>query len=267
MTVEPKRVSKEIDVEHPQAFPYSDLQAVSTETVQTRVHMQLRQLLMMGRFQPGQALKINDLAKVLGTSTQPVRESIRQLVAERALEALPNRSARVPLLSPERIEDLRRVRLALEGLAAELATERATPQDIDTLRAIAEAGSQADDELLIEASVSRNMEFHFVLYRISGSTVLPPIIDSLWLQIGPGIRRSAEIFDARDGRGTAMHYRIIEGLRAKAAATVREAVEDDINRFFDLLQRTMSTPAAPPPLADASAKTRALPGSARVPSS
>ena len=76
---------------------------IQRETVQTRIHQQLRDLLMCGRFQPGQPLKMQELADLFGTSTQPVREAIRQLVAQKALEALPNRTARVPILSLERL--------------------------------------------------------------------------------------------------------------------------------------------------------------------
>ena len=216
----------------------SDVAPVMRETVQTRVHQQLRHLLMVGRFQPGQALKIHDLAEVFGTSAQPIRESIRQLVAERALEALPNRSARVPLMDDLRLEDLRRTRLALEGLAAELSAERATPADVEALAKIVDDEVEADEQLHVESSVSRNLEFHFRLYRISGSTVLPPIIEGLWLQIGPNIRRAAENFDARDGRGAELHIRTVEALKKGDIKGVRKAIEDDINRFFDLLARS-----------------------------
>ncbi len=216
----------------------SDVAPVMRETVQTRVHQQLRHLLMVGRFQPGQALKIHDLAEVFGTSAQPIRESIRQLVAERALEALPNRSARVPLMDDLRLEDLRRTRLALEGLAAELSAERATVADVEALAKIVDDEVEADEQLHVESSVSRNLEFHFRLYRISGSTVLPPIIEGLWLQIGPNIRRAAENFDARDGRGAELHIRTVEALKKGDIKGVRKAIEDDINRFFDLLARS-----------------------------
>lgn len=222
-------------------MPLSDVAPLMRETVQTRVHQHLRHLLMVGRFQPGQAMKIHDLAEVFGTSAQPVRESIRQLVAERALEALPNRSARVPLMDNDRLEDLRRTRLALEGLAAELSAERATPADIEALARIVNEEVEADDQLHVESSVSRNLDFHFTLYRISGSTILPPIIEGLWLQIGPNIRRAAENFDARDGRGAELHVRTVDALRKGDIKSVRAAIEDDINRFFDLLVR--STPA------------------------
>jgi DNA-binding GntR family transcriptional regulator len=213
----------------------SDLRAIKAETIQTRVHGQLRELLMIGRFRPGQALKIHDLAQVFGTSAQPVRESIRQLVTERALEALPNRSARVPLMTRERIEDLRRVRLAMEGLAAEMAAERVTPTDIAALRAMLDAANRADDKGDVEASVQHNMRFHFALYALSGSGTLLPFIESLWLQVGPGLRRSADSFDARDGRGTMMHSRMVEALERHDGPACRRAVEDDINRTFTLL--------------------------------
>ncbi|MBD0415561.1 GntR family transcriptional regulator [Oryzicola mucosus] len=222
-----------------------DVVPVLRETVQNRVHQQLRHLLMVGRFQPGQALKIHDLAEVFGTSAQPVRESIRQLVAERALEALPNRSARVPLMDDTRLEDLRRTRLALEGLAAEISAERATEEDIEALARIVDEEVRADEDLHVESSVNRNLEFHFRLYRISGSTVLLPIVEGLWLQVGPNIRRAAENFDARDGRGAELHIRTVAELRKGNVKGVRRAIEDDINRFFDLLVKPRPADAAP----------------------
>lgn len=222
------------------ALPIAEVHVVKAETMQSRVHAQLRQLLMLGRFQPGQALKIYDLAQAFGTSVQPVRESIRQLVAERALEALPNRSARIPQLTMERLIDLRRVRLALEGLAAEMAAERITGDGIALLRAHCRAESEADQKHEVELSVQWNMHFHFDLYRAAGSPTLMPFIESLWLQIGPWVRQSAEGFDARDGRGTIMHLRVLEALERRDAAATRRAVEDDINRTFDLVMANIS---------------------------
>jgi DNA-binding GntR family transcriptional regulator len=212
-----------------------DVIPVKRETVQARVHGALRHFLMIGRFQPGQALKINELAKAFGTSAQPIRESIRQLVAEKALEALPNRSARVPLMDVSRLEDLRRVRLAVEGLAAELGARYATPSEVATLERIVKAEIQADEEARIETSVALNLEFHFTLYRFSKSDILPSIIENLWLQVGPNIRRAAEVFDARGARGAEHHLKMLDALRRNDAEGVRRAIEQDINRFFDLL--------------------------------
>jgi DNA-binding GntR family transcriptional regulator len=216
-------------------FDLRDVIPVKRETVQARVHGALRHFLMTGRFQPGQALKIHELARAFGTSAQPIRESIRQLVAEKALEALPNRSARVPLVDASRLEDLRRVRLAVEGLAAELGASQATVDEVATLERVVKAEIQADEEMQVETSVALNLEFHFTLYRLSRSTILPSIIENLWLQVGPNIRRAAEVFDAREARGAKHHLEMLDALRRNDAQGVRKAIEQDINRFFDLL--------------------------------
>lgn len=212
------------------------IEPVRRDTMQARVHEELRRMLMLGQFGPGQALKLNDLADAFGTSAQPIRESIRQLAAERALDVIANRSARVPLLDAEQLDDLQRTRIALEGLATELATERATDEDIDKLAAIVEAGMDADDGGDLTASLSRNLDFHSTLYKLSGSTLLPPIIEGLWLRIGPLIRAAAEIFDATEGRGVELHVQTIEAMRRRDAAAARGAIEADINRFFALIR-------------------------------
>jgi DNA-binding GntR family transcriptional regulator len=214
---------------------------IPRETVQTRIHQQLRDLLMRGRFQPGQPLKMQEMADLFGTSTQPVREAIRQLVAEKALEALPNRTARVPILSLERLEDLCRARIAIESLAAELATERATKADLERLERLIEGETHADDTAQAELSVAQNQAFHFQLYQLSGSTVLPPIIEGLWLQVGPFIRKSAEYFDARAGRGAEFHIAAIKALRRRDAVRVGKAIAADINRSLDVIREVMFT--------------------------
>ena len=66
------------------------------ETLHDRVYAELRRSLIHGVFDAGQMLRIQDLAEKLQTSTMPVREALARLVSEQALEALPNRSVRVP---------------------------------------------------------------------------------------------------------------------------------------------------------------------------
>ena len=73
---------------------------------------------MAGRFQPGQTVTLRGLARSLGTSPMPVREALRRLIAERALDLGPNRSARVPVVTSAKYAEICEVRIALEGLAA-----------------------------------------------------------------------------------------------------------------------------------------------------
>ena len=95
----------------------AQLAPVGRETVQDRVYTELRRALIGGLFEPSQVLTIRGLADALVTSTMPVREALGRLITEKALEALPNRSVRVPPITLERMDDLLRARILIEGEA------------------------------------------------------------------------------------------------------------------------------------------------------
>lgn len=215
---------------------------VARETVHQRVYEQLRGLLMSGHFNPGQQLTITELARAFGTSAQPVRDAIRQLVAEKALLASPNRSAVVPTLDRAALEDVHAVRLSVEGLAAELAAARMSSADIDELERLVLQEVEADNAKRVEETVAQNRAFHVRLYSLSGSRVLPPIIDSLWLQIGPYIRRSVEYFDVQGGPSL-HHLEAIAAMRSGNPKAVRAAIERDIGRFFEIARAVIDADA------------------------
>lgn len=83
------------------------------------------------------------LSEELGISPTPIREAFARLVSERALVPGDRRSVRVPELDAERFLEIRELRLALEGIAAERAAARATEAEIDALEAVHAAVLQA----------------------------------------------------------------------------------------------------------------------------
>ncbi|WP_341897048.1 GntR family transcriptional regulator [Ferrovibrio terrae] len=215
---------------------------VARDTVQDRVYAELGDALICGRLQPGQQLTIRDLAAAFDTSVMPVREALRRLIAEKALDGQAQRSVRVPPMTAERLLDLRRTRLLVEGHAAELAAAHVTPALLAQLAAAdaayiaaAEAGD-ADQELLC------NQRFHFTLYEACASPSLLAIIRSLWLQSGPYIRTAVERHSDQtraSQRGTrgSFHSRIVAALRKRDIAAVRRALEADLSWAFDLLEK------------------------------
>jgi DNA-binding GntR family transcriptional regulator len=165
----------------------------------------------------------------------PVREALSRLVAERALESLPNRSVRVPMLSASQLRDLRDVRRAIEGLATEMAVPKMTRDDLEALAALVKAQRRADGAHRIEESVGENWRFHFTIYARAGSEALLPIIEGLWLRFGPYLRRAAALFEEGRGEATEFHALILAALRRGDAAAARRGIEADIARSFDLL--------------------------------
>jgi DNA-binding GntR family transcriptional regulator len=211
------------------------LARIERETVQERVYAALRDKLMRGGFEPGQKLKIADLAGALGTSAMPVRDALNRLAAERAVESLPNRGVRVPALSKASLQDLMEARFAVEGLAAERASIKISPAAISTLRGFVDTQSKTDDAHISEQSAEQNREFHFTIYRAAESSVLLPMIESLWLQCGPYLRIASERFDGRHGRGIDFHVEIVAALERGDGAAARRALQSDIGRAFELV--------------------------------
>ncbi len=211
------------------------LARVQRETVQEQIYLSLRDKLMRGGFAPGQKLKIAELAEAFGTSAMPVREALSRLTAERGLEGGANKSVHVPTLAKDRLEDLMQARFAVEGLAVTRAAALITSDCLTALKALIAAQSKTDHAHFSEASAEQNRLFHFTIYRQSGSSVLLPIIESLWLQFGPYLREASERFDGRDGRGTNFHVTIVKALARRDGDAARLALEADIGRSFDLI--------------------------------
>lgn len=156
--------------------------------MRSEVYDGIRTSLARGHFSPGEKLVLRQLAKQYGVSLTPVREALYRLVVEGVLTHENGRSVRVPVLSRQRVLELRDMRLALETLAVEKGAELATPAQIDKLEkltAAVEAARKAGDVVRDNEKVA---EFQFTLYACSQMPVLLRHIEMLWLQTGPYMR-------------------------------------------------------------------------------
>jgi DNA-binding GntR family transcriptional regulator len=201
------------------------INAVERETLNDRVYRELRTMIMSGGFEPGAELTLRALAQALKVSLMPVRDAIGRLVAERALEMLPNRKVIVPEITIDGFLEIRRVRILLEGEAAALACQHITKDGIKSL------GSNKPRQFF-----SCNQKFHFVIYEAARSPLLLSIIESLWLQIGPVFNHIPHNFAAEGARG---HDRIIAALEARDAKAARAALENDLMKGSDRIIATL----------------------------
>jgi DNA-binding GntR family transcriptional regulator len=213
----------------------------SRHTVQDGVYQQLRTALMAGQYDPGQRLTIGLLATAFGVSHMPVREALRKLVAENALEQGANGSVSVPNVRQDRLDDICRARIALEGLAAELAAPLITDTGIRTLDRLRISHKDAGIEDGAYESLARNQEFHFFIYRASGSEVLPQLIEALWLRFGPYMRMLSHhlvqsVGPAGFRNGAEFHANAIKALERRDASAFRFCVEADIRATHAMLR-------------------------------
>lgn len=241
---------------------------ITRTNLTVQVYDILRDALLEGRLRPHQRLKIRDLATILDVSETPVREAVMQLVRERALALQTARSLTVPRPSVPTYLELRRIRIELEGLAAEQAATQFGRRELTKIERLNARLARAVSSRAWSDVVVLNWRFHAMIYQSAGMPELFNLIQGLWLRTSPllsllyptapptypGRNRHLDILDAlRNHDGAAIRIALqadtIEGganllalLREIDAGRVDEATlsqQDDLAR---VLQRDRSLP-------------------------
>ncbi len=143
----------------------------------------LREAILDGRLKPGQRLMEIQLAEQMGVSRTPVRESIRKLELEGLVVMIPRKGAYVSNMSLKDVIEVLEIRASLEGLAAYLAAERITDEDLIKLEKIADDFSQSKDDYDLETLLRKDVEFHECIFKATNNKKLHQLITSLWEQV------------------------------------------------------------------------------------
>jgi DNA-binding GntR family transcriptional regulator len=194
-----------------------------TKTRHEAAAERLRQAILHGRYQPGQRLKQQELAREFGCSVIPIREALHQLAVEGFVVLDPQKGARVATMDSRTLEEVYEVRILLEGLATRRAVERMTPEAIARIRVILEKMDRPD--LSPSEWLALNWEFHNSIYVCADQEFLRKMISNLRLTLETYLRLDlAKLTQYSQGRRE--HRRIFRAcLRgdAKAAARHTEA--------------------------------------------
>ncbi len=209
------------------------VEPLDRDTLQQRVYHQVAGLILDGGIAPGQLVTIQSLADSFGVSTMPVREALKRLTAEKALTVVSGRSMGIPLLTLERLTDLRDVRLELEGAAAAWAAKGADKTTLAALEIDLDRMDRAIAASDAKGFLQANRSFHFGAYQASKSPTLVSLIEIVWLQISP-------YFNLLRGSGNyvaanANHRSMAEALGRGDPDSARAAIAADINGAYDVL--------------------------------
>lgn len=112
------------------------LPVIDHDNLSNKVYATLCDALIKGQFNPGDRIKIRDLAEQLGTSVTPIRDAILRLSHDDAIVFQSARNIQIPVLTEETYLEIRAIRLRLEALAAETAAIVSTRDDIAALEEI-----------------------------------------------------------------------------------------------------------------------------------
>lgn len=218
--------------------------APTTTTQQDDTYATLRQWVTVGRFLPGQRLKIRTVAAEMGVGEMPVRAALQRLAAEGALVNIPNAGVAVPRLSLPEFDDLLQMRMLLEGEAAERGAARLSAEGHKAMLTLCQRMAKTLARGDGDAYLAANEAFHVQLYQAAGSPTLFSLIDTLWLKAGP---ISNQLFDTPEASAVLndAHEDLVKALGKRDSAAVRRAVEKDIFVAGQFLRQRLKAAQSP----------------------
>ena len=185
-------------------------------TLAERVFQQLQDAIVRGEMAPGSKITEPGLSRTYGISRGPLREAMRRLEAHRLIERVPHVGARVVKLSMKELLELFDVREALESMAARLAAEHMTAEEIAGLREVLAMHASQADLRKGEAYFQRegDLDFHYRIVQGSHNRMLVNMLcdDPYYLVRLYHTQLSAS--GSRPQRAFVEHHRIVDAIEA-----------------------------------------------------
>ena len=139
----------------------------------------LREAILKGELKPGERLMELQLAAKLGVSRTPIREAIRMLEQEGLAVTIPRKGAEVARMTEKDMEDVLQIRDALDELAASIACEQISEEELAELRhtmhEFEESTKTGDVKRIAEADV----RFHDIIYHATRNVKLENMLNNL----------------------------------------------------------------------------------------
>ena len=143
-------------------------------TLTDRLFDVLQRAIIEGEIAPGSKISEPELARQHGVSRGSLREAIGRLEACKLLERRPNLGARVVALSSGQLIEIYQVREALEGMAARLAAQHMSDQEVAELQTLLHEHGRQIEEQNGQAYFQKqgDLDFHYRIVQGSGNRQL-----------------------------------------------------------------------------------------------
>lgn len=196
---------------------------LEVQTISRTAYDRLYRMILSGQFLPGQWVKERELTDLLGISRTPIREALRMLEREQLVVSIPHRGFRIPIPMAKELKDFYELRAELEGMAARLAAERASDDDIDELHGFweaAQAGLRSKDAT---AMAENNDAFHHGLAFCTGNQELVNSLDRLRARVDLYRNLSWSAQKARPARTLEQHKEILDVVSRRDGVKAQES--------------------------------------------
>lgn len=223
-----------------QREPLVPIRLDSYKPLRELVFEALREAIINGKLRPGERMMEIQLAEEMGVSRTPIREAIRKLELEGLVLMIPRKGAYVSGLSIREIADVFEIRRALEGLAAELAAERITDEELEELERFLVKIAEDIEDADLDKVVATDTGFHTLLYQASRNQRLSQIINNLREQI-QRFRTTSLSYPGRMKDALEEHRKIVEAISSRDGEAARKIAQEHIenaeNSMMNMIQQ------------------------------
>lgn len=187
----------------------------------------LREAILKGELKPGERLMELQLAAKLGVSRTPIREAIRMLEQEGLAVTIPRKGAEVAKMTEKDMEDVLQIREVLDELAASIACEQMTREQLETLKTTMREFEEFTKTGNVKKIAEADVKFHDVIYQATGNPKLVNMLNNLREQM---YRYRIEYLKDEKNYPVLIreHSQIVEGLIAKDKEKVTAAMHHHV---------------------------------------
>lgn len=220
----------------------------NTRTLADRVFARLQDDIVRGEILPGSKVSETELASRYGVSRGPLREAIRRLESRKLLERVVHVGTRVASLSVNDLIEIYHVREALEGMAARLAAEHMTAEEVRGLYDVLAQHEQQQDLREDVAYFQRegDLDFHYRIIQGSHNATLSQLLIGELYHLVRMYRYQFSTVANRPQKALNEHRRIVEAIEARDAEMAELLMRRHISSARKNIENQYTIPANTP---------------------
>jgi len=210
------------------------------DSLNTAAYRKIKDKIIALELPPASLIDEARLANELSIGLTPVRQALRRLALENLVVILPRRGTMVADLNFSDLQKIFEMRSELESLAAQLAAQRATPEQVsemeNLLREAENLIAAADNNRLIEL----DRTLHALIARATQNEFLEQTLDGLYCHVlrlwNLSLQRMNVLSDAMDE-----HRQLLEAIKAHNGERAAMLMRAHIRHFQETFERTFQS--------------------------
>ncbi len=210
------------------------------QSLTARAYEALKADIITCALQPGQQIAQRQLARQYQAGLTPIREALQRLAQEGFVQPLPRYGYIVSPIALSDVREIFQLRAILEGAAARLAAEKASPQQLERIAGAARSTYVYRDRATYSHYLASNAAFHRSVALAAGNQRLADQVSRILDELTRLFHLGLDLKDAAEEM-LCEHLALAEALAAHDAVRAEQIVLGQIarsqQRVLDALMR------------------------------